>query len=103
MARENIATCECVVVVVSPCFMEEDQERILQLSILEIHPKFISAMEGIDVIGFWRFDLGTFWCTIATRPQKTILVQFNNLLGGGCLPPKLCTTTSWAFSGIPFL
>jgi hypothetical protein len=89
MAGDNIATCECVIVV-SPCFMEEDQERVLQLSILKIHPKFIIAMEGIVVIGFWRLDLGTFWCTIATRPQKTILVQFDNLLGGGCLPPKLC-------------
>ncbi len=89
MAKENIATCECIVVV-SPCFMVEDQERVLQLSVLEVHLKFIIDMEGIVVIGFWRLDLGTFWCTIATRPQKTIMVQFDNLLGGGCLPPKSC-------------
>ncbi len=54
--------------------MEKDQDKVLQLSILEIQPKFVIAMEGIVVIGFWRLGLGTFWRTIATRPQKTILV-----------------------------
>jgi hypothetical protein len=72
MARNNITTCECLVV--SPHFMEKDQDKVLQLSILEIQPKFVIAMEGIVVIGFWRLGLGTFWRTIATRPQKTILV-----------------------------
>jgi hypothetical protein len=70
--------------------MEEDQERVLQLSILKVHPKFIITLECIVAIGFWRLDLGTFWHTIATRPRKTILVQFDNLFGGGCLPPKSC-------------
>jgi hypothetical protein len=51
MVGENITTCECIVVV-SPCFMEEDQKKVLQLSILKIHPKFIIDMEGIFVIGF---------------------------------------------------
>jgi hypothetical protein len=65
MVGENITTCESVVV--SPHFMEEDQEKVLQLSILKVHPKFVSSMEGIIVIGFWKLDLGTFWRTIAIK------------------------------------
>jgi hypothetical protein len=62
---ENITACEFVVV--SPHFMEEDQEKVMQLSIFKVHPKFVSSMEGIIVIGFWKLDLGTFWRTIAIK------------------------------------
>ncbi len=50
MVGDNIATCECVDV--SPYFMEEDQKKVLQLSIFEVHPKFVIAMKGIVAIGF---------------------------------------------------
>jgi hypothetical protein len=50
MVGDNIATCECVDV--SPYFMEEDQKKVLQLSIFEVHPKFIIAMKSIVAIGF---------------------------------------------------
>jgi hypothetical protein len=50
MVGDNIATCECVDV--SPCFMEEDQERVLQLLIFEVHLKFVIATKGIVAIGF---------------------------------------------------
>jgi hypothetical protein len=59
------------------------------------------AMKGIVAIGFWRLDLGDFWCAIAINFKKT-WCNSTSCLVVDASPPNHVVATSWLVSGAPF-